>query len=496
MANGLNISRLVNVQVNLSAQAAATRSFGAGLAVSRTNIINVGERLRGYTDTTEIAQDFGSTSPEYLAGVRYFSQLPRPGLFYIGRWAESATQGFLIGGDLTPEQQNILLFNSISDGAFDVVIDGSARQVTDIDLRGVTNLNEVVSRINLATADGVISWDGEKFVFESPNTGSTSSVGFFTPPATGTDIGVLLRLTATTAAYQVPGINAESPLDAVVALADKSSSWYAMGFALTTSLSDSDIVSIAEYIESLQVKRTYWLITQDPNTKNASISTDIGSILKSGGYKRTFVQYSEFSNQSNFVDVFSAMARLITTDFTANNSMITLMYKQEPTVTPLILTTSEANALQGKNVNAFVAYDNDTAIIQYGTMSGEVYADEIIGLDWFSDAIQTACYNALYTSTTKVPQTDAGQNILVNACSSVCDQAVNNGFIAAGQWNGSPFGQLSTGDFLPSGFYIYSPPMAAQAQSVREQRISQTIQIAIKLAGAIHEVNVIVNVNR
>jgi hypothetical protein len=85
---------------------------------------------------------------------------------------------------------------------------------------------------------------------------------------------------------------------------------------------------------------------------------------------------------------------------------------------------------------------------------------------------------------------------LVNACSSVCDEGVNNGLIAAGTWNGDGFGQLSTGDYLPIGFYIFSPPMATQAQAIREQRISQTIQIAIKLAGAIHEVDVIVNVNR
>jgi hypothetical protein len=38
--------------------------------------------------------------------------------------------------------------------------------------------------------------------------------------------------------------------------------------------------------------------------------------------------------------------------------------------------------------------------------------------------------------------------------------------------------------------------MALQAQATREQRIAPPIQIAIKLAGAIQEVDIIIDVNR
>lgn len=80
--------------------------------------------------------------------------------------------------------------------------------------------------------------------------------------------------------------------------------------------------------------------------------------------------------------------------------------------------------------------------------------------------------------------------------SAVCEEAINNGLVAPGQWNADGFGQLSRGDFLDRGFYIYTPPMAQQDQSIREQRIAPPLQIALKLAGAIHELDCIIDVNR
>jgi hypothetical protein len=144
----------------------------------------------------------------------------------------------------------------------------------------------------------------------------------------------------------------------------------------------------------------------------------------------------------------------------------------------------------------FVQYSNDTAIYQYGTMANGDYFDEIHGLDWLADAIQTEEYNLLYTSTTKIPQTDAGGTQIMGVGNAVCEEGVNNGLIAPGQWNSDGFGTLERGDFLQSGYYIYMPLMAEQAQSTREQRIAPPFQVAVKLAGAVHEIDGIINVNR
>ena len=108
-------------------------------------------------------------------------------------------------------------------------------------------------------------------------------------------------------------------------------------------------------------------------------------------------------------------------------------------------------------------------------------------------------FNYLRKTNTKIPQTEAGMTGLKNAYETRCVRAVRNGLIAPGKWNDSvPFGNSE--DFLRNieekGYYIYSLPVAQQQQSEREQRIAPLVQIAIKLSGAFHSSNVIVNVQR
>jgi hypothetical protein len=110
--------------------------------------------------------------------------------------------------------------------------------------------------------------------------------------------------------------------------------------------------------------------------------------------------------------------------------------------------------------------------------------------------IQTQVYNLLYLSSTKIPQTDAGNHIILTTIESVLSQAAINGLLAPGTWNAGGFGTISQGDFLPKGFYVYAPPIASQNVSDRSARKSVTFQIAAKLAGAIRTVSVIINVNR
>ena len=173
-----------------------------------------------------------------------------------------------------------------------------------------------------------------------------------------------------------------------------------------------------------------------------------------------------------------------------------MKFKQEPGVRAETITETQAAALTAKNVNVFVNYDNDTAIIQQGVMSDGTFFDERHGLDWLENDIQTAVYNLLYTSTTKIPQTDEGTHLIMTTIEDRLAQAVANGLVAPGQWNAGGFGQLKQGDYLSKGFYVYAAPVATQSQADREARKSVPIQVAVKLAGAIHSVDVLINVNR
>lgn len=482
---GLNINRLVRVQVNLAPLAAARRGFGTLLIIGDSDVIGMGERLRTYTELESVAQDFGLEAPEYKAAALYFGQTPRPQQLMIGRWASAATPASLRGGILTAAEQDITAWQAVTAGSFTIAIDGTEQTAT-VDFSGETNLNGVASVLSAALTGAVCTFDGQRFTITGETTGEGATIGW----ARG-DVAELMKLTQETALAPTDGADAETPTEAVQALADASGAWYGCTFAAADMPDAEAVLEIAAFIEGASTTRIFGVTETDSRVLDATYTDDLASKLKALNYKRTCVQYS-----ANPYAICSLFGRAFSVNFAANRSTITLMYKQEPGVAPAQLSETQAQALKAKRCNVFTEYNNDTSIIQYGVMSGQAYFDEVHGLDWFADALQNEEYNLLYQSKTKIPQTDAGQNELVNCAAAVCQEANNNGLIAPGQWNADGFGQLSRGDYLTEGFYIFTPPMAEQAQSIREQRIAPPIQIALKLAGAIHEIDCIVDVNR
>jgi len=268
--------------------------------------------------------------------------------------------------------------------------------------------------------------------------------------------------------------------------------WYGLAIADSADLVEADVISVAAAIEASSLSRILAVTTDDVNVLVAGNTANIGYKLKAAGYGRTFWQYSSSSKYA----AISAFGRAFTVNFTGSNTTITLKFKTEPGITYETLTTAQASAIDAINGNVYVYYANDTAIIQQGVMANGDFFDERHGLDWLQNYVQPNLYNLLYTSTTKIPQTDAGVTRLMTNVEASLDQAVNNGLIAPGVWNGGPIGQIESGETLTKGYYVYAGAVANQAQSDREARKSPVIQAAIKLAGAIHYADVQINVVR
>lgn len=268
--------------------------------------------------------------------------------------------------------------------------------------------------------------------------------------------------------------------------------WYGLAVADDEDIDDADWLSVAAAIEASSLSRILAITTQDPEAINTTSTTDLAYKLKAAKYGRTFVQYSSSSKYA----ALSAFGRAFTVNFNGSNTTITLKFKQEPGITYETLTPDQAAALDARNCNVFVYYQNDTAILQQGVMSSGDFFDERHGLDWLQNYVQTNLYNLLYTSTTKVPQTDAGVTRLLSNVEQSMDQSVTNGLVAAGVWKGGPIGQLDSGDMLTKGYYVYAQPLSEQAQADREARKAPVIQVACKLAGAVHFADVQINVVR
>lgn len=285
----------------------------------------------------------------------------------------------------------------------------------------------------------------------------------------------------------------ETLLESVNAVLDYAS-WY--GLAIATGkdeiIADDDILAVAAAIESAAQHRVFAVTSQAASLLNATTTTDLASRLKAAGYARTFIQYSSHCRHA----AVSAFARAFTVNFNGSNTTLTLKFKSEPGVISEMLSSSQAAVLKSKHANVFVMFANDSAILQQGVMANGDFFDERHGLDWLQNYVQTNLYNLLYTSATKVPQSEAGITRLMANVEASMDQAISNGLVAAGVWNGGDIGQLASGDMLTKGYYVYARPLSAQAVADREARKAPLIQVACKLAGAVHYADVQINVVR
>lgn len=601
MTINLPISRLVNVDVILTAQAAQAQDLSTLLVLGSSNVIDVVERIRTYATLDEVAADFGTAAVEYLCAVLWFGQSPQPTQLKIGRWAKTATKAILNGGALSTANQAIAAWNAVTAPNFFIIIGGVPHSILPASLATATNLNGVASLIQTALAaastGSTCVWDSNnsRFEIQSGSTGATSTLSYAAAPTstgnimfaanplnnatitlngtvvtfvsgtpsgnqvkigadlattlasllafltasvdtqlvkfkylidathlylyaavtgsggdaltiaaslatpsgatlaggTGTDIsGMLAMLSSSSGSYIANGIGAETALAAATLFdSNYGQTWYALNIPEAV---DADHIAVAGYIEGSNNKHLYGVSTQEAGVISSVSTTDIAYLLKQLLYKRTITQYSSNSAYS----VCSLFGRALTVNYNGNSTVICLMFKQEPGIVAENLTISQVNALESKNCNVFVEYNNNTAIIEKGQVASGDFIDVITGTDWLAITIQTAIYNLLYTSATKIPQTDAGNHLIAVTMESVLIQAVANGLLAPGVWDANGFGQLSYGDFLPKGFYVYAPPIASQLQADREARKSVPFQIAAKLAGAVQSVNVALNVSR
>lgn len=499
MVAGLSPQDIVNVQIVLQPLPALLRSFGNLLIAGNSKVIDPVERIRLYTTLTGVANDFGTTAPEYLAAAIAFSQVPQLSQLYIGRaLIGSGSSATLHGATLTPTQQVMSNFTGITTGSTEITVDGTLKILSGLNFSAAANLNTVAADVTTALGgSATVVWNSVygRFEVTSASSGASSSLTYAAPTGSGVDVSALLGLTAAAGSgVPVNGLLGETVAIATQNLIAASSAWYGMVVVTPTAQTpaDSALLAAAAVIEGANPTRVFGITCMETNIIDPTQTNDLASVLQSFGYNRTFLQYS---SQSPYA-VCSAFARAFTVDFTGSDTTLTLKFQTEPGVQPEVINEVQAAAATSKNANIYVSYTDGVSILQQGVMSSGRFFDEIFATDALQNSVQTAVLNVLLTAGTKVPQTDEGVHLLVTAIEQVMVQFVNNGFLAPGVWTASGFGQIVNGQTLSKGFYVYAPPVATQNLSDRAARKAPLIQVAAKEAGAIHFSNIQINVAR
>jgi len=495
MTNALPLNSLINISVNLASIPLPVQNFQTALILGSSTVIDTVQRYRTYANFTAVANDFSSNTPEYAAAQAWFSQSPTPNTLYIGRWVQNASAAQLVCGPLSTTNSLLATWTAISNGAFKITINGTQYSISSLNFSAASSLSGVAAIIqtalNVALAGTTCVYQApyNNFVITSPTTGPSSTITVASSPVSGTDISAIMSGTIATGAYVAVGLASESALAAVTYFdANYPTLWFGL---YVCGAATSDYLAIQAYIEAEAGQHFQAIPTQDANTLLSGNSTNIAYQLQQLKYNYCLCFYS---GQSLYAAI-SALARILTVNWNASQSAITLMYKQLPGITADALSTTQAANVSSYNCNMYVNYNvqGNYPIVQYGICPSGQYADSVIGACVLKSTILSNMFTAL-ASGNKIPMTDAGQAILDNQIVQACETFVANGYLGPEVWDGPSFGNLATGQWVQKGYYVYQPPVASLSATQRATRASVPFQVAAVLSGAVHTASILINV--
>ena len=495
-----DISNVINVALIPEGELAARDNMNVvAIMTSEIGFLSTAKRFALYSNAADVAADFGSNSQANDFAQVFFSQTPNPvnagGLLVMGfyRAAEEsvAASAAVLTGAQVSEATIIPQLQAISDGTMDIDVDGVTENLAALDFRTVTNLADVVELIDDALTGAVATTEDQKIIITSSTTGVTSLIDFVADPGSGTFVGNILALTDGSGATTVQGADAS-----VIALETKEAAITALkaeinvkGFMFIDNPTDEESKDLAEYAQA-----------------NSVLSYDVFSASTNLVIDPTNVVWDiKLSSLTNYRMLFSAagnrklaagyMARAHVVNFSAENSALTMHLKEIRGVAAEAYSQTDVTAAKAVGLDVYTTI-KDVAVTL--TSGANDFIDNRYNLIAFIDAVQTDMFNLLKQTGTKIPQTTPGVNKLVDQGEKTTRGFVRAGVFAPGTWT-SPdrFGVEETFNrsIEQFGFYWLAGRLSDQSQADRQDRKSPVLQAAVKNAGAIHSVDIIINFN-
>ncbi len=444
-----------------------------------------------YISASQVAEDFGSESVTAQMANAIFSQSPNilsgNGRLVIipVKTAVSASKGSIITPDISA---NLASFGAVAAGDIKITVNGTAYNLTNLDFRGATTLADVATILQAALIDVTVTASSTAITFTSKKVGTDSSVAL---AAVSGGTGIALNgagyLNAASATPSAGQNSSGETLNAAITRT-KGQVGY-VGVITNLDLEDDAVVTVSNAVQALDMIFLHHVAsTQDI----AGIGTDIS---QASNNKTRILLYTESLAAANLMKAAYA-GRAFSVNFNGSNTSQTLNLKSLATIDPDLGVSQTLYAqADTAGVDLYVSYDGVPSIFSTG---GNDFFDNPYSDLALKFALETAGFNFLRQTNTKVPQTEQGMNGLKDAYEQIMEQFVRNGCVAAGSWTSSEtFGnpEIFKNNVLNRGYYIYSLPVVLQNPAQRAIRKAPLVQIAAKRAGAIHTSDVLVIVN-
>lgn len=480
------------VNVSLSATPTGLADFNTNsIAIFTNEPAAFSDSYQAYITPAAVESDFGSSSLTYKMAQALFTPVPNfrsgGGYLYIFPFGgTNATPATFTTADLS---SNVTAFKSVTDGSLSITIDSENHLVTGLDFTKINTVADIAKVLNSKGLDVYIEEDSDTIRFTSKRFGTDFGVVISTQTtATGTDIATSGYLNAS-AGTTVAGTNAggETLAEAVTRALQQ------VYFGGVISAQYADDATILANSTALQSKDIVFYNEISSLTDIA----DLGASIKSAGNSKTrTLAYSQGAESAKLaIATYATIAQSV--NYNGSNTALTMNLK---TLTGLVGDSGLSDSyVLAANTNGVDIYGVTGGLSVVYSNDNNGYTDTIVNQLWIKKRVEVALFNVLRQTNTKISQTEQGVQALKNAVAQVCEQGIRNGVAAPGTWN-SPTSFGDPEDFKRNieekGYYIYSLPIAQQAQTDREARKCPVIQCAIKLAGAIHSAEVLITVER
>lgn len=277
--------------------------------------------------------------------------------------------------------------------------------------------------------------------------------------------------------------------DAITACYNEDPTFY--GVACVSDVSYANQVLVAAWCQANGCR--FFANTQESDVLSpADPPTNLLYVVSYSAYGRTMASYSDAAADTGNNMHAAIMGFYMTVDYDQPNALKTALMATFTGIGQSVLTqsqflqicgnpngTTEATSWHG---NVYTGFGSSPMLMRGQSADGR-FTDEGLALDWLVANLQVDIVNAARRQ--RIPQTDKGSEVICTEMRTTLTKAARNGLIAPGVWNFPGFGNLSQGDAMPEGFYIYAQPVSTMSVADRAARKAPAITVALCGAGAI-----------
>jgi hypothetical protein len=486
----LPISNIINVTITNTPSGLAERNVNT-VAIFTNEATNNFDLYREYVSASQVAADYGTSSKTARMANALFSQTPniRTGngsLVIIPMLAAvSATRGDFASANLSANLASII---AVTNGDLRVTIDSENYDLTGLNFTQCDSWEDIAELLQAKLVNATVTAIANGIRIYSKKVGTSSTVALAAVPSgTGTALNGSGYFNAA-GGTSATGTNSSGET-ILQAIARSEGAVGYVGMMTTLELENAAFAAIASGVQAMdKMFFHHFASTQD-------IAGAATTNKTAGNFKTRPLLYTAGLDEALLMKA-AYVGRAFSVNFNGSQTSQTMNLKQLATITPdLGINQTLYGQADTAGIELYVSYDGVPSV--YSTGGNDFFDNPYSDLA-LKFALETAGFNFLRQTNTKVPQTEQGMNGLKAAYAKVCERFIRNGCVAPGSWTSSEtFGDPETfkDNILTRGYYIYSLPIVQQSAVEREARKAPLVQIGIKRAGAIHDGDVIVLVN-